>query len=249
MSRWIRGAAVLVGLAAGLAPASAGAQARSKLAQLSKSLEVAVFTANESNPLVRQPGPNGGGQELPVRQTSRSTSVRVGAMFAAERAGIELAGTWWRTALEDFTFSGGATGGSRVSYSDVGLTYLFGDAALHYAPWPKVPASAYGLVGLGWKSRSYDITGAPFPEWNGHQGATEFVYSYGLGVRLFPERHVSLAADFRWIPGDLITEGGDCWHYYSNGSSWSSCSGHPANRTHVLSLGVLLAMPMGSAKR
>ena len=50
--------------------------------------------------------------------------------------------------------------------------------------------------------------------WSGEQSKTEFEYSYGLGARATPIRHVSLFAEFRLIPGDKIS---DLEHLYSRG--------------------------------
>ena len=118
------------------------------------------------------------------------------------------------------------------------------DIALHYAPWTSAPLSVYGVLGMGSQNTDYTITNGAFADWNGAKSQSGFNYTYGLGTRLFAHRYLSLFAEYRWIPGDLVTETSgvqECWVTYSAGSSYSSCGGGSVpNKSTLLSLGAAI---------
>jgi hypothetical protein len=52
-----------------------------------------------------------------------------------------------------------------------------------------------------------------------------------------------MTAELRWVPGDLIGNGGDTCYYRSyGGASWDTCGGKTKNFTRVLSIGAFLVL-------
>ncbi len=90
-----------------------------------------------------------------------------------------------------------------VQYSDPVKTYFSGDLIAGWIPDKAGMFALYGLLGLGMNSESYTLAGSDFPQWDGDQSYSEFIYSYGLGVKVTPVRPLSLYAEMRFIPGVL----------------------------------------------
>ncbi|MFQ5569958.1 MAG: hypothetical protein ACE5G0_09805 [Rhodothermales bacterium] len=205
-----------------------------------------VLSSSFNQPILRQPS---GGSELPLDQSERIWGGKVSWIpYARGIIAFEVGLVHWRANFEGFQYSDEFTQFSDPTvYDDPSVALTFVDLAMHVAPWRRVPMSVYGVLGMGAEKEKYRISQAAFSEWDGQKNVTEFQYSYGLGLRLFPVRYVSLLAEYRWVPGDLYFEGGSrtCYHFSSSAyGSWSSCgSGDTKYFTKLFSAGLIVSFP------
>ena len=239
-----------------------GAAARSpRSGGIRHSLSVTLLRTTYHDPFLREPGPQGvGALELQTGQTVQTVGGRVGWLATIGRFGLEVGVSYLRTGLTDFHYFNPVSLPDTVAYSNVSVGLVQADFLLLAKPSASVPLYVYGILGMGQSRRSYTLTGSVFPEWDGPRKASEFGYTYGLGLRLSPIRQLSLVAEYRWVPGDLTQSipGGGCYVYYSrNGRSDLSASvtvARGASRIpdcppatqeagSLLSLGVSVAVP------
>lgn len=224
-------------------PALAQERSRRGLGRIRGTVSVGAATSSFGTPIVRHPS---GGEELPVDQTKQTAAFRASWFpLAGERGALEIGLSYWKTAFEGFQFreQQQPTSQPSTTYTGPEVSLLFFDIALHVAPSKRVPWSIYGVLGMGSEGEKYTVSDATFSVWNGPKSNREFQFSYGLGTRVFPIRYVSLFAEFRFAPGDLVTESGVCYVFTQGSTSWDTCSGHFENHSTLLSLGGALHFP------
>lgn len=115
---------------------------------------------------------------------SNQGTVRLSRNIGTSEKKLLECNNWLRT-HRGFTYEEGFS-----RYSKPGYQVYFLDLLLHFVPVPEIPFSLYGFLGLGGDTEKYSPSGAIFPQWNGEKSITEFVYSYGLGSRLFAIKHL-----------------------------------------------------------
>ena len=215
-------------------------------AQSRNSVQLGVTYNGLSNPIWRSPS---GHEEVNLGQSASVVGVRGGWLFLGERGGFgaELSGT--HATFTDFRvprsvdFPGSPVPDTaRATYSSPSFTLGTFDLSAYWRPWRNGPVSTYGVLGMGLRKQSYRVSGAQFADWNGQKNNSEFIYSYGLGLRLGIS-HLALVGDYRLFPGDASTQ---CptFLYSRGGYDYYLCEGHSstANYTKLASIGLLLFM-------
>ena len=214
-------AILVAALALLLAPPS---QAQSFRRGFSGGFYFGALYGSLSGPTFRYPG----GGELSIPQSRTVPNFVAGYDIGSGFFGAGLRVSYLTAAFRSFMTPDMPGGMNMVGYADPKYTMFMGDILIHWAPASSNLFSLYGFLGLGWGHRTYTVSGSVFPEWNGARSATEFEYSYGLGVRLSAARFVRLFGEFRLVPGDRITvykgllSSDDFWDYYRHSHSYTA---------------------------
>jgi hypothetical protein len=103
------------------------------------------------------------------------------------------------------------------NYQNPQLGYFFCDLIMHAVPLADIPLGIYGFIGMGSEKETYHVTSSNENQtWhNTDYKRSEFDYCWGLGLRLFVWRYISLIADYRRMPGvsSITLPGDSTWHY------------------------------------
>jgi hypothetical protein len=220
-------------------------------AQMQQNVLIGATYNSLSNPIWRKAS---GYEEVTLGQSRNVIGLRGGWQITGPKWGFgtELSGT--RASFDNFRVPrsielsmppGMSADTGSTSYSSPSYTVGQLDLLVHWLPATGQRASVYGVLGMGFRTQSYQIANAAFAEWNGAKDITEFTYSYGLGGR-FGIRHVALVAEYRLFPGDITHECTDLGEFlYSSGpfdvyrcnkgKSWTS------NHMKLASIGLLLS--------
>lgn len=226
-----------------LAGRGLSAQEPTGLSVLDRSFGVALSAITIRQPIVRYPS---GGAGLPLDQSVQALGVRVSWIPVARRRGaVELAADWVSASFGafDLRYPEAAASDPPTHYANPRLSLFSFDFLGHWAPAPTVPWSVYVVLGAGTQVEKHTVSGAPYTTWNGERAYGEFQFSYGVGTSLFARRYVSLFADVRFVPGDLITTDGSCYTLTQGDRSWSSCARWVKSRTRLISVGVVVRFP------
>lgn len=145
--------------------------------------------------------------------------------------GLGLGLTNWTVKPNNFNLSFNSFGdeeGNTAYYRNISIEYTFFDTTLYYIPPIRpfnTPIGIYGFLGLGTKTEKYTVSLNHYnffdteAEWNGGKSASLFEHSYGVGLRFFLSKYLSLISEYRWIPG--------VGHCVENcGTTYSDSSGH-----------------------
>lgn len=194
------------------------------------------------NPTFRSPGPSGsGGEEIAVNQSASSLGFLAGYQYDFGKFGLGARAIYWHASFEDYTIKEtfGAGAQPYVNYTEPAFTHISFDLLVEWIPMKKFYLGIYGLLGMASSTESYNISGAIFPEWDGHKSLTEFDYSYGLGIKISPLKWVSVIVEIRWIPGDATYDmNGTTIGKYTYYTIDPYDTGHIENFTKIFSAGL-----------
>lgn len=153
-----------------------------------------------STPLFRQPG---GVSELAIDDSRSGFSLMAGYEYSLKSVSLAARLAYWGGSFTGFSCPEmpNSPYPVYVKYADPKLSFYFLDVLVGWIPDKAGMFTVYGLVGFGFNSESYTLSGASFPDWNGAKSYSEFKYAYGLGVKVTPRRFISAFAEFRLLPG------------------------------------------------
>jgi hypothetical protein len=236
--------AVLLALAADETP---GWRERDKVEFLGSTFHLALVTGTLAGPMLRA---SDGHTEMKLDQSLALWGLKLSGVWRASPNWAFEAGVLaFKTAdIAPFAYRdpmqlAPGTTSPPTRYRDATLQLWQTDMQVHWLPWRMAPFSLYGVLGLGAKSFAYNASDSAFGTWDGAHADTEFAYSYGLGLRLFPIAHVSAFAEWRLVPGD---------HVYSCsklgkplGGGWYECleGGESQDNGMLWSLGLSVSLP------
>lgn len=216
------------------------------------SLQVGAFGSNIDRARLREPLRIGGGVEVAFPDTRPAKGFALGLFWTRRSVGAGVGISYWGVDLADRRFPNAMQ--DTLSYSGASVRYVYTDFTFLYAPIRTLPVGIYGVVGMGVEARKFNLDDAR-PNYVdlyrlGANSDTEFGYSYGLGIRALPHWPVSVAAEYRWAPGELSKPLENCTPADEPGWEWCEIgAGSVANRTHILSAGVILSLPLRRSGR
>jgi hypothetical protein len=175
---------------------------------------VGAMYSSLSDPAFRGPG---GGEQFGISQSKGVPTFMAGYDVGRGPVGAGLRVSYLTASFESFATPEMPGSTRMVNYSNPRYSTFVTDLVVHWAPARSRIVSINGFLGLGAGMRTYTVSNSSL--WSGETSTTEFEYSYGLGARVTPVRHVCLFAEIRLIPGDKISDlnflysrGG--WNYY-----------------------------------